>query len=158
MTATWQTNVLVAATPISSPARVNSTPSASRVACEPVAFVTASTVAPRSRARRIAASVSAVSPGLRDTDHEVARADDGVSIAVLGGDVDLDGHARPLLDRIAPDQPGVIGGPAGDDHDPPDVCQHAIVQRPLVGEAHVSRPPCDRRSFPRRRRPVRGSP
>ena len=62
MTATWQTNVFVAATPISRPARVKSTPSASRVACEPMMFVTASTVAPRSRARRIAASVSAVSP------------------------------------------------------------------------------------------------
>ena len=62
MTATWQTNVFVAATPTSSPARVKSTPSASRVACEPMMFVTASTVAPRSRARRIAASVSAVSP------------------------------------------------------------------------------------------------
>ena len=39
-----------------------STPSASRVACEPMTFVTASTVAPRSCAMRIAASVSAVSP------------------------------------------------------------------------------------------------
>jgi len=62
MTATWHTNVFVAATPISSPARVKSTPSHSRVACEPIVFVIASTVAPRSRARRIAASVSAVSP------------------------------------------------------------------------------------------------
>ena len=62
MTATWQTNVFVAATPISSPARVKSTPSASRVACEPMTLVTASTCAPRSRASRIAASVSAVSP------------------------------------------------------------------------------------------------
>ncbi len=62
MTATWQTNVLVAATPISSPARVKSTPSASRVACEPMTVVTASTCAPRSRASRMAASVSAVSP------------------------------------------------------------------------------------------------
>ena len=59
---TWATNVLVAATLTSSPERVNSTPSASRVACEPMPFVSASTVAPRSRASRIAASVSAVSP------------------------------------------------------------------------------------------------
>ena len=62
MTATWQMKVFVAATPISRPARVNSTPSASRVACEPITFVIASTRAPRSRASRIAASVSAVSP------------------------------------------------------------------------------------------------
>ena len=62
MTATWATNVFVAATPISSPARVNSTPSESRVAWLPMMLVTASTFAPRSRASRIAASVSAVSP------------------------------------------------------------------------------------------------
>ena len=60
--ATCETNVLVAATPISIPARVYRTPSASRVACEPITLVTASTLAPRSRASRIAASVSAVSP------------------------------------------------------------------------------------------------
>ena len=60
--ATWQMNVLVAATPISSPARVKSTASESRVAWLPMMFVSARTFAPRSRARRIAASVSAVSP------------------------------------------------------------------------------------------------
>ncbi len=54
--------VLVAATPISSPARVNSTPSASRVAWLPITLVIAITRAPLSRARRIAARVSAVSP------------------------------------------------------------------------------------------------
>ncbi len=59
---TCATNVLVAATPISRPERVNSTPSASRVACDPMPFVSASTVAPRFDASRIAASVSAVSP------------------------------------------------------------------------------------------------
>ncbi len=60
--ATCATNVFVAATPISSPARVNSTPSESRVAWLPWMFVIASTFAPRSRASRMAASVSAVSP------------------------------------------------------------------------------------------------
>ena len=60
--ATCATNVLVAATPISRPARVNSTPSESRVAWLPWMFVMASTVAPRSRASRMAARVSAVSP------------------------------------------------------------------------------------------------
>ena len=62
MAATWATNVFVAATPTSRPARVSRTPSASRVACEPWTFVMARTWAPRSLARRIAASVSAVSP------------------------------------------------------------------------------------------------
>ena len=59
---TCATKVLVAATPISSPARVKITPSASRVAWLPMMLVIASTLAPRSRARRMAASVSAVSP------------------------------------------------------------------------------------------------
>ena len=62
MAATCAVNVFVAATEISRPERVNSTPSASRVACEPMMLVTASTLAPRERASRIAASVSAVSP------------------------------------------------------------------------------------------------
>ena len=60
--ATWLTKVLVAATPISVPARVNRTASESRVAWLPMTFVSARTVAPFSRASRIAASVSAVSP------------------------------------------------------------------------------------------------
>ena len=62
MAATWDTNVLVAATPISSPARVYSTPSASRVAWLPMMLVTAMTLAPFSRASRMAARVSSVSP------------------------------------------------------------------------------------------------
>ena len=62
MAATWLTKVLVAATPISSPARVKRTASESRVAWLPMMFVSARTLAPFSRARRIAARVSAVSP------------------------------------------------------------------------------------------------
>ena len=62
MAATWATNVFVAATPISSPARVYSTPSASRVAWLPMTLVMARTLAPFSRASRIAARVSGVSP------------------------------------------------------------------------------------------------
>ena len=55
-------NVFVAATPISMPARVYSTESTSRVICVPIMFVIASVWARDSRASRIAASVSAVSP------------------------------------------------------------------------------------------------
>ena len=62
MSTTCATNVFVAATPISIPARVNSTASASRVAWLPAALVTATTAAPLARASRIAARVSAVSP------------------------------------------------------------------------------------------------
>ena len=67
--------------------------------------------------------------GLGDADHEVARADHGVAVAVLGGDVHLDRQPRPLFDRVAADQPGVVGGAAGDDHDPP----HALEQRLVEG-------------------------
>ncbi len=129
MTATWQTNVLVAATPISRPARVNSTPSASRVACEPITLVIASTVAPalarlahrRERVRGLA--------GLGDPDHEVAGTDDRVAVAVLGGDVHFDRHPRPFLDRVAAHQAGVVGGSAGDDHHSLDIGEDRLVER-----------------------------
>jgi hypothetical protein len=91
ITATWQTKVFVAATDTSRPARVKSTPSASRVACDPMMFVIARTVAPRSRAMRIAAERVGGLAGLRDADDEVAGADHGVAVAVLRGDVHLTG-------------------------------------------------------------------
>ena len=101
MTATWQTKVLVAATPISRPARVNSTPSASRVAWEPITLVIASTRrAALARHAHRGERVGGLTR-LGDPDHEVAGADDRVAVAVLGGDVHLDGDARPLLDRVA---------------------------------------------------------
>ena len=59
---TWATNVFEAATAISGPACRNSTRCASRVIALPTVLVTAMTGAPRSRARRVGAIVSAVSP------------------------------------------------------------------------------------------------
>ena len=97
-------------------------------------FVTASTVAPRSRAVRIAASVSAVSPDWEIPIDEIAGADDRVAVAVLGGDVDLDRHPRPLLDRVAADQAGVVRGSAGDDHDASQAAQELVVDRAEVAE------------------------
>ena len=67
--------------------------------------MTAITVAPRLRANRIAARVSAVSH-------------DRVAVAVLGGDIHLDRDPCPLLDRVAADEARVIAGAAGNDHDP----------------------------------------
>ncbi len=59
---TWVTNVFEAATAISGPACRNRTASASRVMADPTVLVTAITGQPRSRARRVGAMVSAVSP------------------------------------------------------------------------------------------------
>ncbi len=50
---------------------MKSTPSASRVACEPTMLVTATTWAPAARATRIAARVSAVSPDWLMATHSV---------------------------------------------------------------------------------------
>ena len=68
---------------------------------------------------------------LADPDHEIARAEHRVAVAVLRGDVHLDRQPRPLLDRVAPDQAGVVGGAAGDDHDPAHVREQRLVQRAL---------------------------
>ena len=59
---TWVTNVFEAATAISGPAWRNITASASRVIAEPTVFVTATIGQPCSRAQRVGAIVSAVSP------------------------------------------------------------------------------------------------
>ena len=59
---TCVTKVFDAATAISGPACRNRTRSASRVIALPTVFVTAITGAPRSRASRVGAIVSAVSP------------------------------------------------------------------------------------------------
>src|SRR6476620_1667499 len=69
MTATWVTNVLVAATPTSSPARV------------------------AHRGQRVGGLA-----GLRDADDQVGRPDERTAIAVLGGDRHGDRDLRPLLD------------------------------------------------------------
>ena len=59
---TWVTNVFEAATATSGPACRKRTASASRVIAEPTVLVTAITGQPCSRAKRVGAIVSAVSP------------------------------------------------------------------------------------------------
>ena len=66
--------------------------------------------------------------GLGDADDEVVGAVDRLAVAVLGGDVHLDRHPCPALDRVAADQTRVVGGPTGDDHDPLDVAQEVVIQ------------------------------
>ena len=73
---------------------------------------------------------------LGDPDHQVVGADHRVAVAVLGGDVHLDRDPRPLLDRVAAHQAGVVAGPAGDDHDPPHPGDEVVGELEL-GEVHA---------------------
>ena len=116
------------------PARVKRTPSASRVACEPMMLVTASTFAPALLRQAHGRERVGGLARLGDADDEVARADHRVAVAVLGGDVHLDRHARPLLERVAADQARVVRGAAGDDHDAVAVAQEVVVDRAEVAE------------------------
>src|SRR5687768_17813771 len=69
----WSTNgavkAFVEATPISGPVCIEMNPSATRMACDPMAFTMLQTVAPLRRPSSMAASVSAVSPDCRSEEH-----------------------------------------------------------------------------------------
>ena len=54
---------------------------------------------------------------LRDADHERGLVEHRVAVDPLGGDVVLDRDARPLLDRVARGDTGVIRGAGGEDDD-----------------------------------------
>ena len=71
-------NVFDAATLTSSPARVKSTESTSRVICEPIMFVIATVCAPISRASCIAEIVSRVSPDCEMPITSVSRSSTGL--------------------------------------------------------------------------------
>ena len=86
-------NVFDAATPTSSPQRVKSDESTSRVMCEPIMFVIATVCAPRSFASFIAPSVSRVSPDCEMPITSVSGPMHGVAVDPLGGDVRLDRDA-----------------------------------------------------------------
>ena len=89
-------------------------PSASRVAWLPMMLVIASTRAPWPRACLMAASVSAVSPDWEMPTTSVVGDSTG-SVAELGRHVQLHRYPRPVLQQITADQPGMVGGAAGDD-------------------------------------------
>ena len=73
---------------------------------------------------------------MRDADHQVSRTDDRVAVPVLGGHVNFHRQPGPLLDRVAPDQSGVIGGAAGRDHHLVHASEHLIVDRAELSEIH----------------------
>ena len=65
---------------------------------------------------------------LGDADDQGAGSDDRIRVPELGGDVHADRHPGPLADRVPADQAGVVGGAAGDDHDPLDALQVLVAQ------------------------------
>ena len=129
---TWQTKVFVAATLISRPdARVeHAVGVAGRLRAHDVRHredgraALACETHRRERVGRLAR--------LRDADDEVAGTDHRVAVAVLRGDVHLDGQARPLLDGVATHQTGVVARAAGDDDDALRVAQDVLVD--VVGQ------------------------
>ena len=70
--------------------------------------------------------------GLRDRDHQRAAVEHRVAVAELAGQLDLDRQPGPVLDRVLGEQPGVVGGAAGDDEDLVDLAQFLIGQPLLV--------------------------
>ena len=68
---------------------------------------------------------------LRDGDDQRLLADDGVAVAELAGEFDLDGDAAPVLDRVAGDLARVGGGAAADHDDLVDGAQD------VLGDAHL---------------------
>src|SRR5437764_402880 len=59
--------------------------------------------------------------GLGDPDHERVLRQHRVPVDPLARDVGLDRHTRPFLEDVAAHDGRVVGGPAGDDHDPAQV-------------------------------------
>ena len=82
---------------------------------------------------------------LRDADHERPWIEHRVAVDPLARDVGLDRDARPLLDRVAADDTGVVRGAAGDDHDPAQLSQLFLVDaEPVEHEVAVAHAVADR--------------
>ena len=88
---------------------------------ESTTFEMASTRQPRARASFTAASVSAVSPLWEIATTRSPAPDHRVAVAELARQIDLAGNARRALDQELADEAGVVRGPAGEQHHPPQV-------------------------------------
>ena len=98
-------------------------------------FVIATVRAPFSRASFIAWIVSRVSPDCEMPITSVSVVEHRVPVDPLGGDVRLDRDPGPLLDHVAADDAGVVGGAAGEDDDPAQVTELLLVEaEPLEHE------------------------
>ena len=75
--------------------------------------------------------------GLRDRDHQGGVVEDRVAVAELGGQLDLDRDAAPVLDGVLRDHARVERRARGDDDDLGDLAQLVVVEPHLV---EVERP------------------
>ena len=64
--------------------------------------------------------------GLRDRDDERRAVQHRVAVAELAGQLHLDGQARPVLDGVLGEHPGVVGGAAGHDEHLGDLAQFVV--------------------------------
>ena len=99
---------------------------------DPRVLVIASIRPPKPLAASTAARVSVVSPLWLMAIDEGPLVPDGVRVAVLARNGDLDGHAGVALDGRLAEQPRVQGRAAGDDNDPIDVGELEV----NLGEVH----------------------
>ena len=129
---TWVTNVFEAATATSGPACRNRTASASRVIAEPTVLVTAMIGQPRSRASRVGAMVSAVSPDWVTAMTSVVLVERRRAVAELRADGGPGRQPGPVLDGRRPDERRVVGAAAGDQLDPGDRPQGRLEPDQLV--------------------------
>ncbi len=70
--------------------------------------------------------------GLRDGHHERVPVEHRVAVTELTRQLDLHREAGPVLDGVLGDEPGVVGGAAGDDEDLVDVPQILVGHALLV--------------------------
>ena len=66
---------------------------------------------------------------LADEQRQPARLEHRLAVAELARDIDVDRHARELLDPIFGDQAGIIARAAGDDRQPVDALEVGIGDR-----------------------------
>ena len=72
-------------------------------------------------------------PGLADRDDQGVPVQHRIAVAELAGHLDLDREPAPVLDGVLGDQPGVVGGAAGDHEHLVDRAQ-VVVGQPLLVE------------------------
>ncbi len=140
-------NALVEATPISGPARVNSTNSDSRT-------IELSATLQIVKRRQVPGFLSGAQSrervgglaGLRDRDEQRPRRDHGIAVAIFAREFDARRNAADLLEEIAGNETGVIARSAGGDVHGLDLREHGVrggsergVQQAAAGNALLER-------------------